>query len=163
MRVDVYLTFNGNCEEAFTHYKEVFGGDFGCKMTWADNPHKNEGKAPLDEEKAKEIMHMSLCLTEHFTLMGCDQPPETSDCGGPEGFVRGNNVQINLEPNSREHADELIKKLSSKGGAIAMPMSDTFWGAHFGMCKDPYGITWMLNYSTGGPDCDEKKEEEEAE
>jgi PhnB protein len=26
-----------------------------------------------------------------------------------------------------------------------MPLSDTFWGAHFGMLKDKYGFHWMLN------------------
>ena len=26
--VNAYITFNGNCEEAFNFYKSVFGGDF---------------------------------------------------------------------------------------------------------------------------------------
>lgn len=127
MKVNLYVSFDGNCEEAFTFYKAVFGGEFDCRMTWADNPHKNEGKVELNEEKAKQIMHMSLCLNEHFTLMGCDQPPKASSCAGPEPakFVPGNNFQINLEPDSKEHADKLIENLSSQGRAITLPMSDT--------------------------------------
>lgn len=27
-KVNTYLTFNGNCEEAFNFYKSVFGGEF---------------------------------------------------------------------------------------------------------------------------------------
>ena len=26
--INVYLTFNGNCEEAFNFYRTVFGGNF---------------------------------------------------------------------------------------------------------------------------------------
>ena len=160
MKVDIYLNFDGNCEEAFNHYKEVFGAEICCKMTWDDNPHKKEGKIEVDEKKAKQIMHMSLPLTEHCTLMGCDQPPEGTECGDaePAKFIKGNNVQINLEPNSKEHADQLIKMLSSKGGTITQPMCDTFWGAYFGMCKDAYGISWMLNYPTTTATKDEKKD-----
>lgn len=28
--VNPYLSFNGNCEEAFNFYRSVFGGEFEC-------------------------------------------------------------------------------------------------------------------------------------
>ena len=27
-----------------------------------------------------------------------------------------------------------------------MPLQDTFWGAHFGMLTDRFGIQWMFNF-----------------
>jgi PhnB protein len=37
--VNVYLTFNGNCEAAFNFYKSVFGGDFPYIGKFKDMPH----------------------------------------------------------------------------------------------------------------------------
>jgi PhnB protein len=35
----------------------------------------------------------------------------------------------------------------SRGGKVTVPLSDTFWGAHFGMLTDKFGIHWMVNYT----------------
>ncbi|HEX7868810.1 MAG TPA: VOC family protein, partial [Chryseobacterium sp.] len=32
------------------------------------------------------------------------------------------------------------------GGTIYMPLGKTFWGAYFGMFKDKFGISWMVNF-----------------
>ena len=34
----IYLTFNGNCEEAFNFYKSVFGGEFPYIGRFKDMP-----------------------------------------------------------------------------------------------------------------------------
>ena len=47
---------------------------------------------------------------------------------------------------STEEADRLFNEIS-KGGTTIMPMEDTFWGAYFGMCVDPFGIQWMINFT----------------
>jgi PhnB protein len=157
MKVHVYLNFNGNCAQAFEHYKQVFGCDIACKMTWADNPEMD--KSTLSEEKAKQIMHTVINLTDNFELMGCDMPPEGTpggDCGLKK-FVFGDNITINLEPDSKEHADKLIAALASNGGKITSPMADAFWGCYFGMCQDPFGVNWMLNFPLEG-NKDEKKD-----
>ena len=161
MKVNVYLNFEGNCAEAFDFYKSVFGGEFDSKMTWGGSAHMMKEEDPsnfkeLKAEDAARIMHMDLALTKDVYLMGCDNPPKDfGSCGGmdPEPFTVGNNMQICIQPDSREHADKLIAALSAKGGKVMMPMAETFWKAYFGMCKDAFGITWMFNFPT------EEKEE----
>ena len=32
-----------------------------------------------------------------------------------------------------------------------MPIADTFWGAYFGMLRDPFGVQWMVNYDYPQP------------
>ena len=56
----------------------------------------------------------------------------------------GNNVSINLEPDSRADADRLFAALSA-GGKAEMPMQDMFWGAYWGSFQDKFGIRWMIN------------------
>jgi len=52
--VNVYLTFNGNCEEAFSFYKSVFGGEYPYIGRFKDMPPQ-EGKE-MDSKDADKIM-----------------------------------------------------------------------------------------------------------
>jgi len=36
--VNAYINFNGNCEEAFNYYKEVFGGEFSMLSRFSEMP-----------------------------------------------------------------------------------------------------------------------------
>ncbi|RYG09923.1 MAG: VOC family protein, partial [Chitinophagaceae bacterium] len=60
-------------------------------------------------------------------------------------FVAGNNFSVSINADSREEADKLYAGLA-EGGQATMPMSNTFWGAYFGMFTDKFGINWMVNY-----------------
>jgi PhnB protein len=136
--VNVYLTFNGNCEEAFNFYKSVFGGEFGWLGRFKDMPPQ-DGK-PLSPEDAEKIMHVSLPVSKETTLMG-------SDTGGEwaPSFKPGNNFSISINSDSRTDADNFFSKLSA-GGMVTMPMADTFWGSYFGMFTDKFGINWMVSF-----------------
>lgn len=129
-----YLNFDGNCREAFAHYRSIFGGDFIIMQTFRDGP---DGMGVSDEEM-DNIMHVSLPMGESV-LMGSDVP---SAFGAPP--ITGSNVQISVSPASREDADRVFAGLS-KGGEVTMPMMDMFWGSYFGSCTDKFGMNWMVN------------------
>ena len=57
----------------------------------------------------------------------------------------GNNVFINLEPDTRGDADRLFAALV-EGGKVDMPMQDMFWGGYFGSLTDRFGVQWMINH-----------------
>lgn len=136
--VNAYLTFNGNCREAFDFYKSVFGGEYPYIGTFGEMPLM-EGKETPEEDKDK-ILHVSLPISKETVLMG-------SDTGGEwaSHFKQGNNIAISINTESKEEADKLFNGLSA-GGTITMPLEDTFWGAYFGMFTDKFGINWMVNY-----------------
>lgn len=136
--VNVYLTFNGNCMQAFDFYKSVFGGEFPYVGTFGEMPPM-EGKETPEEDKNK-IMHISLPISKETILMGSDTAGEWTS-----NHKEGNNFSISINAESREEADKLFNGLS-EDGKVTMPMSDTFWGAYFGMFTDKFGINWMVNY-----------------
>lgn len=138
--INPYLTFRGNCEEAFNFYKSVFGGDFPYIGRFSDMPPA-EGQPKMDPEMGNKIMHVSLPIGE-TVLMGSDTSDEF--CSGGS-FVQGNNFSISYNAESRQDAERIYNGLSS-GGKQTMPMNDTFWGAYFGMLEDKFGINWMVNY-----------------
>ena len=139
--VHIYLTFDGNCEEAFNFYKEVFDGSFESISRFNEMPPQ-EGMPPLAEEEMERIMHVTLTLGEGLILMGSD----TAGGWGPP-HQKGNNFSVSVDASSREEADEYFQKMA-KGGQVTMPMNQTFWGSYFGMLTDRFGIQWMISYDT---------------
>ncbi len=134
-QVNPYLVFNGDCEAAFLLYKSVFGGEFPYMGRFGDMPPA-EGQPELPAEDKNRIMHVSLPIGNTI-LMG-------SDSNTQSGAVKmGENVSISINVDSREEADSIFNGLAD---VVKMPMTDTFWGAYFGMFVDKFGIHWMINF-----------------
>ena len=136
--INPYINFHGNCEEAFMHYKSVFGGEFAMLSRFSEMPPQ-EGME-LSEADMNKIMHVSLPIGDQSVLMG-------SDVGGEwaKKMVVGNNITISITADSKEHADKLFAELS-EGGKVSMPMDITFWGSYFGMFTDRFDIDWMISF-----------------
>lgn len=139
---NTYLNFNGNCEEAFTFYKSVFGGEFTYIGKFGDMPPQEGYTVPAAD--ANKVMHVSLPIGTSI-LMG-------SDTGGDwaPSFVQGNNFSISISANSKAEADNLFGGLSA-GGQVTMPMAQTFWGDYFGMFTDKFGVNWMVSFNENMP------------
>ncbi|NBO70625.1 MAG: VOC family protein [Bacteroidetes bacterium] len=139
-RTSIYLNFSGNTEEAFLFYKSVFGGEFGNDgiTRFGDMPTM-EGAPPMSEAVQSMILHVEIAITGGLILMGTDAPQEL-------GFTvhQGNNVNINLEPDTKTEAERLFDALS-EGGTILQPLQEMFWGAYYGHLQDKFGINWMVN------------------
>lgn len=110
-RVTTYLNFSRSTEEAFNFYKSVFGGEFGGEgITRLGSVPTQEGQPAMKEEDKNLVMHVELTILGGHILMGTDAPESI-------GFtVRfGNNIYINLEPDTRAEVDQLFAKLSEGG------------------------------------------------
>ncbi len=140
--VNPYLTFAGNCEEAFNFYKSVFGGEFAFIGKFKDMPPTDGMTCPPSE--GEKIMHVSLPIG-NTVIMGSD----SSEAFGQTTVV-GNNFSVSINTDSKEEADKLFNGLSA-GGQVSMPMNQTFWGAYFGMFTDKFGINWMVNFDMVQP------------
>ena len=135
-----YLTFNGNCEEAFLFYKSVFGTEFEYIGKFGEMPPSdNENQHSLTQEEANRVMHVSLPIGKGTILMGSDTTSQSGDA------VIGTNVSMSLNTESRDEANALFNGLSADGTVI-MAMQNTFWDAYFGMFVDKFGIHWMINF-----------------
>lgn len=138
LAVNPYLTFDGNCEEAFNFYKSVFGGNFSYVGRFKEMPPSSEGKT-VSESEGEKIMHISLPISKETALMGSDSSAEFG-----HATVFGNNFSISINAPSEKEGDRIYNELSA-GGKSTMPMSKTFWGSYFGMLIDKFGIQWMIS------------------
>jgi PhnB protein len=133
VKCNPYLSFNGECEAAFRFYAECFGGRIDAMV-----PHKG---TPAEEHVPAQwrdkIMHAMLTFGDQV-LMGSDTPPERYD--QPKG------TYVALHFDDPAEAERVFSALGA-GGAIQMPLEETFWAKRFGMLVDRFGTPWMVNCS----------------
>jgi PhnB protein len=139
-RVSTYLNFMGRTEEAFLFYKSVFGTELSSDIfRMGDMPAGPEGPALTGAEK-KLVAHVELPILAGHVLMGTDMVESM----GHELKI-GNNVTINLEPDTRAEADRLYTALS-EDGSESTGMQEMPWG-YWGCTLDRFGVRWMFNHS----------------
>ena len=137
IRINPYLNFKGNTEEAFEFYRSVFGGEFlGGITRFGDTP---EGDRVLANERNK-VMHMALPIGKDNLLMGTDALESMG-----HNVTAGTNFHLSIDTGSKEEADSIYEKLSP-GGNKTVPMTQQSWGAYFGMVTDRFGISWMVSF-----------------
>ena len=138
-KVSIYLNFPGTTEKAFEFYRSVVGGSFTNGISRFGDIPPSPDMPPVPEDVKQMILHIELPILGGLVLMGTD----SSESMG-FSLVQGNNVHINLEPDTRVETLELFHALA-EGGHIEQELSDMFWGAYYGSCIDRFGIHWMFN------------------
>lgn len=131
MKMNPYLTFDGNCREAFALYQKALGAKMVAMVTFGETPMKDQVPA----EAQGKIAHARLDLGDQW-LMGSDGMP------GCYEQMKGFSVSINVDdPAEAEHIFQAL----SDGAEVRMPIAETFWARRFGMLTDKFGTPWMIN------------------
>ncbi len=128
-----YLTFNGNCREAMTFYKDCLNAELSTQ-TIGESANASQMPAEIHQN----IMHARLARNGTILLLG-------SDMAGPEGTTQGNTITLFLDCSSQEEIHALFDKLSA-GGNPTFPVTTEFWGGMFATLTDKFGYNWMLSY-----------------
>lgn len=131
MQVIPYLSFPGQCREAFQFYARALGGRVGAVMTYGESPVRDQ----LPAENHHWVMHSQLELPG-AVIMGADGPPRQDPPGA--------GAHINVMVDTPAEAERIFAALL-EGGAASMPMQETFWAHRFGMLVDRFGTPWMVN------------------
>lgn len=137
-KINTWINFNGNAEEAFTFYKSVFGGEF-TKVVRFKDVASEEYPIPVNEEN--KIMYIGLPVGEDTLLVANDVPEVMGRVNEKE-----NRSKILISTQSKEEADKLFDGLSV-GGEVEGAMGESPWGSYAGMFRDKYGIEWIIEYS----------------
>jgi PhnB protein len=140
-KVRTWLHFRGNTEEAFTFYKKVFGTELVDGIHRMSEVPSQEGQSHLSEEDKNLVMKVQLPIIGGHLLVGNDAPESMGN------LIKGNNVDICLDLDTRAEVDRLFDSLS-EGGKVEMQPQNMFFGAYFGSCVDKFGINWVFSCST---------------
>jgi PhnB protein len=135
MKFIPYLSFEGNAEEALNFYIEAFNGELQNIMRYSDMPLE-EGSPAIPVAYNNKVLHAALSIGQGLIYLSDTFPGMT--------ISKGNNVEINIEPESEAELRRVFDKLAL-GGRINMPVEYTFWGSLFGSVTDKFGVGWSLD------------------
>lgn len=131
-QLNAYLSFDGRCAEAMNFYARVLGAKVEALITYGQTPSEQ----PMPPDQADKIMHAHL-VHRDFALMAGDTPA----CVPFEG-MKG--VMLALTYDTVAEATRVFNAFAD-GGAVQMPMAETFWVERFGMVTDRFGTAWGIN------------------
>ncbi len=134
-RVNTYLNFPGQSEEAFNYYASVFNSEVTGLMRFGDA----SDMPPMSDEDREKVLHVELAILNGHVLMATDMLASMG-----QNVRVGNNTTISLEVDSRDEADRLYEALSA-GGDEGSGMQEMFFG-YWGSCLDRFNIRWMINF-----------------
>ena len=129
MKVQSYLAFNGNCQEALSFYGELFNAKVENRITYEDK------KIDVPSSYRSKLQHAEL-KGKGVSFMAYDAAPDTP-------VNSGNQIHMSIDLDSKEEAADVFKTLS-ESGIIHHEFREREWG-YFGRCTDKYGINWMVN------------------
>jgi PhnB protein len=132
MQTQVYLFFDGRCDEALEFYKKNLGAEVEMLMRFKDAPEQKDGSCtPGNEDK---VMHSCFKLGD-WRVMASD--------GRCEGKPNFQGFALSLSVKDEADADRVFSALG-QGGQVQMPLTKTFFSPKFGMVADKFGVGWMV-------------------
>src|SRR5687767_14021751 len=127
MRLDIYLNYRGNCEQAFRFYEEHLGGKISCINRHGELPNPN-----LPADWSDKVLHAEI-HSSSTVIMRADIPQAEP--------MRSAYLTLTLDS---EQEAERIYQLLTEGGEVFMKMEQTHFANRFGMLRDKFGTSWML-------------------
>ncbi len=136
MKLDIYLNYRGNCEEAFRFYELHIGGRVIDIVRHGDLDQLNPA---IPDDWKDKVLHgrLEIGTTE---LMGADVPTAEP--------MRSAYLTLSLE--TEEEAERVYAVLVD-GGRIFMKMEKTPFANRFAMLRDKFGASWMLLHQPAAP------------
>jgi PhnB protein len=132
MRLDVYVNYPGNCEEAFHYYERHLGGTITGMVR-----HREMPNPAMPAGWGEKIVHARIEIGG-MALMGADV--------GHAEPMRSAYLTLSLD---HEADAERIYSVLADGGEIFMKLEQTPFANRFAMLRDRFGASWMLLQQSG--------------
>lgn len=127
MRLDTYVNYHGNCEEAFRFYEQHLGGKITGIVRHGEQPNPQ-----IPDDWKDKVLHARIEIAT-MVLMGADIPHAEP--------MRSAYLTLTVDD---EKEAERVYAVLSEGGEIFMKMEKTPFANRFAMLRDRFGASWML-------------------
>ena len=131
MKLNAYLNFPGNLEEAFRYYEKHLGAKILFMMRWNQMPGPDAAKYTPPGFTDK-VLHASMALAD--TVVMASDGPKVDPM---------RSAYLSLTVDSNEEAERIYNALAD-GGEVFMAIGETFFAHRFGQLRDKFGVNWMV-------------------
>jgi PhnB protein len=126
-----HLNFRGDARAALGFYQSVFGGELTV-VTYED------AHSVQDPAEAGQVMWGQVVADNGFGVMAYDVPSRLPWAAGESPFF------ISLRGETAEQITAFWERLS-EGANVVQPLAPAQWAPLYGMLKDRFGITWVVD------------------
>lgn len=137
LNITPHLNFRGEARAALAFYQSVFGGELTV-VTYQD------AHAVQKPEEAKQVMWGQVAAPNGFRVMAYDVPSSLAWEAGQIPFY------VSVRGDSAPELTEMWAKLS-EGATVVQPLAPSGWAPLYGMLKDRFGTTWVLDVAVAYP------------
>lgn len=131
IKTTTHLNFRGDARAALAFYQQVFGGE-QTLVTYRD------AGAVQNPDEANQVMWGQIAAENGFRIMAYDVPSRLSWNPGEIP------VFVSVRGNDAAEIAGYWQKLST-GATILQPLAPAGWSPLYGMLRDRFGITWVLD------------------
>ena len=131
IKTTTHLNFRGDAKAALAFYQTVFGGEVTV-FTYAQ---AGNVQSPAE---ADQITFGQVISPDGFQIMAYDVPSSMDWNAGQIPFF------VSVRGADGEEITRYWDKLT-QGGTIIQPLGPAGWAPLYGMVKDRFGITWVLD------------------
>ena len=129
-----HLNFRGHARAALEFYQSMFGGD---RMVIS---YRDAGSVQ-DPAEADQVMWGQVATESGFCVMAYDVPSRMSWNPGEIPFF------VSVRGDAAEEIAGYWEKLR-EGATIVQPLAPSTWSPLYGMLKDRFGVTWVLDVTS---------------
>ena len=137
IKTTTHLNFRGDARAALSFYQGVFGGDL-MALTYAD------AHAVTDTAEAEQIIWGQVASPDGFHVMAYDVPSARAWDPGQTPFY------VSVRGDDADALTRYWKKLS-EGGTVLQHLGPSGFSPLYGMVKDAFGVTWVLDLQVTYP------------
>ena len=131
IKATTHLNFRGDARAALAFYHSVFGGDQAL-ITYRD------AGAVQNPAEADQVMWGQVAAESGFRIMAYDVPSRLSWNPGEIPFF------VSIRSDGADEISRHWEKLSD-GATILQQLAPAGWSPLYGMLKDRFGVTWVLD------------------
>ena len=134
---NIHLNFRGKARAALEFYQSVFGGHLAV-VSYAD------AGAVQNPAEADQVLWGQVAAESGFRIMAYDVPSSLPWDPGTNAFF------LSLRGTSPEQIKGYWEGLAPSA-SIIQPLGTSPWSPLYGMLKDKFGITWVLDLEPAPP------------
>jgi PhnB protein len=131
IKTTTHLNFRGTARAALEFYQSVFGGAL-VAVTYKD------AGAVQNPAEADQVMWGQVAADNGFHIMAYDVPASRPWSPGDNPFF------VSVRAADAAEIAGYWEKLSA-GSTIIVPLAAAAWSPLYGMLKDRFGVTWVLD------------------
>lgn len=126
-----HLNFRGDARAALTFYRSVFDGHLAV-VTYQDAGNVQ------DPAEADQVMWGQVAADNGFRVMAYDVPSSQPWDRGENAFF------LSLRGETADEVTAYWEKLT-EGATVLRPLGPAQWSPLYGMLKDRFGVTWVVD------------------